>query len=136
MVQIRHDLSAGTVIDVKLYKDARLLALAGAFVLAGCSTPPYQAEIPKSLQREFRDEAKQVSAPGSAPRRAVAFCYSEMLNTPQDIIDEARLACGTGGAAFHGTDVLWTPCSLLQPRRATFYCTLGQNAGTAEPKAQ
>jgi hypothetical protein len=124
------------VIDVISYKKALLFALAGAFLLAGCSTPPYQTAIPKSIQREFQDRSIQAAAPENAPRRAVAFCYSEMLNTPQDLMDEARLACGTGNVVVHDTDVLWTPCSLLQPRRATFYCTPGQNAGAAPPKAE
>ncbi len=113
----------GTVIDVNSYKGALILALAGAFLLAGCSTPPYPTEIPKSVQREIQARAKQTAAPESAPLRAVAFCYSDMLNTPKDLMDEARLVCGPGKVVFQGTDTLWTPCSLMQPSRATFTCT-------------
>ena len=136
MLQVFQLVDGGMVIDVNSYKGALLLALAGAFLLAGCSTPPYQTAIPKSVQREIRDRSKQAAVPENTLRQAVAFCYSEMLNTPQDLMDEARLACGTGNAVFHDIDVLWTPCSLLQPRRATFYCTPGQNAGADTPKAE
>ncbi len=89
-----------------------------AAVLAACSARPYKVSVPKSLTRA-REAAVEAGRP--APR-IVSICYSNLLNTPEAVLEEARLACPKREATFHDADSIWTPCGLLQPVRASFLC--------------
>ncbi len=90
-----------------------------AAALAACSARPYQVTVPKSLTRA-RAAAAEAGRP--APR-IVSICYSNQLNTPEEVLEEARYECPNGEVTFHDADSIWTPCGLLQPVRASFLCT-------------
>ncbi len=96
-------------------------ALAAA--LAACSARPYEVSAPESLARVLELEREAAAEAGRPVPRIVSICYSNLLNTPEEVLDEARYECPTGEVAFHDADLLWTPCSLLQPVRANFLCT-------------
>ena len=94
-----------------------------AAALAACSARPYKVAMPKSLAR-----ARAAAAEAGRPVPViVSFCYSNLLNTPEEVLEEARLACPRREATFYDSDSIWTRCGLLQPVRASFLCT---------PKAQ
>ena len=96
---------------------------------AACSPSPYPTGTPKALQREMKVHlGADGKAKPDAPR-GLSLCYSEAFNTPQEVLAEARLLCQNGEVTFYDTDVLWTPCSLLQPSRASFICTPRLEAG-------
>ena len=86
--------------------------------LAACSARPYQVAAPKSLTRAL--ETRQTGAPWA---RIVAICYNNLLNTPEEVLEEARYECPDGEVRFQDKDWLWTRCGLLQPVRASFLCT-------------
>ena len=90
-----------------------------AVALAACSARPYKVSAPKSLTCA-REAAVEAGRP--APR-IVSICYGNLLNTPEEVLDEARYQCPTGEVAFHDADLFWSPCGLLQPVRASFICT-------------
>ena len=90
-----------------------------AVALAACSARPYKVSVPKSLTRA-REAAVEAGRP--APT-IVSICYSNLLNTPEEVLEEARYECPNGEATFHDADSLWTPCGLLQPVRASFLCS-------------
>ncbi len=96
-----------------------LVACALAAALAACSARPYKISVPKPLTRA-REAAVEAGRP--APR-IVSICYSNLLNTPEEVLDEARYECPNGEVTFHDADSLWTPGGLLQPVRASFLCT-------------
>ncbi len=96
-----------------------VVACALAAALAACSARPYQVSVPKSLTRA-RTAAAEAGRP--APR-IVSICYSNLLNTPEEVLEEARYECPNGEVTFHDADSIWTPCGLLQPVRASFLCT-------------
>ncbi len=89
-------------------------------VLAGCGPIPYQVAAPKSVQRQLEPERKTGTP---SPRKAISLCYSQSFNTPEALMAEASLICGSGQVKFLESDIFWTPCSLQQPARATFICT-------------
>ncbi len=107
-----------------------------ALVLAACSPIPYSVAAPIAVQRQLERELGE-PAPGlseqekPSPNRAISLCYSRTFNTPEEVLSEAKLMCGTGQVKLVGTDIFWTPCSLQQPARATFICTPEQRAGEA-----
>ena len=96
---------------------ARMVFLIGliAVFLAGCAAP-YAITPAKEAQREL---PPTLSAQGA---KVVAVCYNSALNAPEDVLLEARLACGGGKVTLHDDDVIWTKCGLLQPVRANFIC--------------
>ena len=96
-----------------------VVACALAAVLAACSARPYKVSVPKSLARE-REAAVEAGRP--APR-IISFCYGNLLNTPEEVLEEARLTCPDREVTFYDADSFWTPCGLLQPVRASFLCT-------------
>ncbi len=84
--------------------------------LAACSA--YQVAAPKLLTSAL--DTRQTGAPRG---RIVAICYNNLLNTSEEVIEEARYQCRGGEVRFQDKDWLWTPCGLLQPVRASFLCT-------------
>ena len=90
-----------------------------ALVLAGCEAIPYQVATPKSVQRQLELDRKAETPPYKS---AISLCYRRSLNTPEELISEAKLICGGGQVKFLGSDTFWTPCSVNQPARATFIC--------------
>lgn len=108
---------------MKLSAQARgvVVMVLAAFALVACSPLPYQTSVPKSVARDLKRQSGQAGTTGPAPK-AIALCYSDMINTPQDLMEEARLICGDGSPRYLGTDTFWTSCSVLQPARATFLC--------------
>ena len=100
------------------------LGLALAVALAGCgSTAPYSTAPAKSVQRALGLLDEDAAEPRRNGPVALAFCYNNQVNSPEELLVEARLSCPKGDLAYYGSDILWTPCSLFQPSRATFVCT-------------
>ncbi len=96
-----------------------VVACALAAALAACSARPFQVSVPKSLTRA-REAAVEAGRP--APK-IISLCYGTLLNTPEEVLEEARYECRDGEVTFYDTDSIWTPCGLLQPVRASFLCT-------------
>ena len=110
-------------------RGAAIFALS-ALVLAGCGSIPYPVATPISVQRQLDLERKAEAPPH---RWAISLCYSRALNTPEELMSEARFKCGSGQVKFLESDIFWTPCSLQQPARATFICTPKQSVREAPP---
>ncbi len=91
--------------------------------LAACSARPYTVAGPESLTRVLEPEREAAVEAGRPAPRIVSICYSNLLNTPEEVLDEARYECPDGEVTFHDADSIWTPCGLLQPVRASFLCT-------------
>ena len=100
-----------------------VVACALAAALAACSARPFQVSVPKSLTRDLeRQWADSADRRGPRPR-IISFCYGNLLNTPEEVLEEARLTCPNREVTFYDADSFWTPCGLLQPVRASFLCT-------------
>ncbi len=95
-------------------------ALAAA--LAACSARPYMVSAPKSLARALELEREAAAEAGRPAPRFVSLCYGRLLNTAEEVIEEARYQC-RGEVTFYDDDLFWTPCGLLQPVRTSFLCT-------------
>ncbi|MCH8810074.1 MAG: hypothetical protein IH993_09630 [Proteobacteria bacterium] len=69
-------------------------------------------------------EPEREAAAGAArpAPRIVSVCYGNWLNTPEEVLDEARYECRDGEVSNRDKDSFWTPCGLLQPVRASFLC--------------
>ncbi len=121
---------------MRQYRSVRgclVFALAAA-VLTACGSLPYPTGIPKSVERQLKPHTNKDGTAKKGAPRVLSFCYSESINTPQQIMEEARLACEGGTVTLRDRDIFWTPCSVLQPRRATFICTPAQEAETGMPE--
>ena len=90
--------------------------------LSACSGSPFPVAAPKSLTRDLEAEWAAAQAANKPPPRIVSICYSNLLNSSEEVLDEARYECGNGEVTYKDTDRLWTPCGLLQPMRASFIC--------------
>ncbi len=91
--------------------------------LAACSARPFQVSAPKSLTRDLERQWADTADRGGPQPRIISFCYGNLLNTPEEVLEEARLACPGREVTFYDADSFWTPCGLLQPVRASFLCT-------------
>ncbi len=100
-----------------------LVACVLAAALAACSARPFPVAGPKSLTRAMEPEREAAAEAGRPARRIVSICYGKLLNTPEEVLEEARYECRDGEVTFHDADSFWTPCVLLQPVRANFLCT-------------
>lgn len=94
--------------------------------LVGCSARPFPTTPSDSVQ----DELERTLAAGSAAAvwarpgaRVVSICYSGTLNTPEEVWEEARLACPYGTLTYRESNMIWNGCALLQPVNANFICT-------------
>ena len=110
------------------------LGTVAALACSACTLLPYPTATPKALQRDLKAPIAADGTPRAVAARGLAFCYNQAFNSPKELMDEARLLCADGKVTFYDTDILWTPCSLLQPSRATFLCTPRQNAGAKTPQ--
>ena len=91
----------------------RLLLVAGAALLAGCSSAiaPF-ATVPKAATVGITD-------PG--PR--VAICYNTLKTSAAQVQEAAQAECLNGGTAeLVDTDYRVDFCPLMTPGRATFVC--------------
>jgi len=105
---------------------AAVVALAAA--LAACtSAAPYPTAPAKAVERGLKQSGQSAS-------RALGFCYNNRANSPDQLMAEARLACPKAEVTYYGTDLLWTPCALFQPARATFVCTPKPSSETPPAK--
>ena len=91
-----------------------------ALALGACNTRPYQVQPAKAIARAV--------APDGV--RLVGICYGNVVNTPEQVLDEARFVCGSEAVELRDTDIVWTPCGLLQPTRATFACVAKPDSGS------
>ncbi len=100
-----------------------VVACALAAALAACSARPYQVSAPASLTPVLESEREAAVEAGRPAPKIISLCYGTLLNTPEEVLEEARYECGGGEVTFYGADSIWTPCGLLQPVRASFLCT-------------
>ncbi len=91
--------------------------------LAACSARPFPVSAPASLTRALEPAREAAAEAGRPAPRIVSLCYGKLLNTPEEVLEEARYECRDGEVTFHDADLIWTPCGLLQPVRASFLCT-------------
>jgi hypothetical protein len=97
---------------------ASLLLLA----LAACSARPFVVDAPKALAPNLSAEQAAAEKIGHPAPRLLSLCYSGTLNTPDEVLAEARYECSEGDVTYLDSDLFWTPCGLLQPVRASFLC--------------
>ena len=90
--------------------------------LAGCSARPFVVAAPKALAPQLSAEQAAAEKAGRLAPRLLSLCYSRTLNTPEEVLAEARFECAEGEVTYLDSDLLWTPCGLLQPVRASFLC--------------
>ncbi len=90
--------------------------------LAGCSARPFVVAAPKALAPQLSAEKAAAVDAGQPAPRLLSLCYSRLLNTAEEVLAEARYECARGEVTYLGSDLLWTPCGLLQPVRASFLC--------------
>ncbi len=100
-----------------------LVACVLAAGLAACSARPFPVSAPASLTRALEPRQEAAAEAGLPVPRVVSLCYGKALNTPEEVLDEARYECRDGEITFLDADSFWTPCGLLQPVRASFICT-------------
>ncbi len=100
-----------------------VVACALAATLAACSARPCPVSVPKSLTRDLERQWADTADRGGPRPRIISLCYGNLLNTPEEVLEEARYECPNGEVTFHDADSIWTPCGLLQPVRASFLCT-------------
>ncbi len=90
--------------------------------LAACSSRPFVVEAPKALAPKLSAERAAAEQAGRLVPRLLSLCYSRTLNTPEEVMAEASYQCSEGEVTYLDSDLLWTPCGLLQPVRASFLC--------------
>ncbi len=90
--------------------------------LAACSARPFVVATPKALAPQLSAERAAAEKVGHPAPRLLSLCYSRTLNTPEEVLAEARYECAEGEVTYLDSDLLWTPCGLLQPVRASFLC--------------
>ncbi len=90
--------------------------------LAACSARPFVVPPPKALAPELSAEQAAAAKAGHPAPRLLSLCYSRTLNTPEEVLEEARYECAEGEVTYLDSDLFWTPCGLLQPVRANFIC--------------
>ncbi len=100
-----------------------VLACGLAAGLAACRARPYPVAGPGSLTRVLEPEREAAAEAERPVPRIVSICYSSLLNTPEEVLEEARYECQGGEVRFQDKDSFWTRCGLLQPVRASFLCT-------------
>ncbi len=97
--------------------------------LAACSARSFVVAAPKALAPKLSAEQAAAEKVGHPAPRLLSLCYSGTLNTPDEVLAEARYECSEGDVTYLDSDLFWTPCGLLQPVRASFLC---QPAPSAE----
>ncbi|RMD61172.1 MAG: hypothetical protein D6826_10585 [Alphaproteobacteria bacterium] len=100
------------------------IALGLMAALGACTIRPYAVAPPSAVVAGTAEKAASPASP-SPSRRVVALCYGRLVDSPQELLEEARYQCG-GPVRLLEQDLLWTPCGLLQPMRATFECLPSQ----------
>jgi hypothetical protein len=90
--------------------------------LAACSSRPFVVAAPKALAPKLSAERAVAVKAGLLAPRLLSLCYSRTLNTPEEVLAEARYECSEGEVTYLDSDLYWTPCGLLQPVRASFLC--------------
>ena len=96
-----------------------IAAVLAAAVLSACSSNsprPYTVRPSKAVVDEVRAKKWQRRP------RVISLCYGNLWNSAENVLEEARFICKGGEVRLSEQDVLWTPCGLLQPVRATFLC--------------
>ncbi len=106
-----------------------LLALVLPLLAAGCAGP-YKTTVPEEAAKQASTDSRNL---GRAPRKqfwqdvnrvqALSFCYGGGLNTAEQVIEEAQVACKGGTVELHSQDIGLRRCALFQPHRVTYICT-------------
>ena len=93
------------------------VALAAALLLGACAIFPF----PGKTSNEQSQEAGQLSEVEQEKVTVISICYSNLLNTPEEVLEEAQVACG-GEVTYRDSDLMWSSCTLLQPASANYIC--------------
>jgi len=107
----------------------RLLAVLLLAGLAACAEP---FEVPPSPEARWSmPPAPPLPAPlgpfdyDPSPR-AIALCYGNLLNNPEEVMAAAQELCPNEGRLQRvHEDFFWNTCALFQPVRVSFVCTPG-----------
>jgi hypothetical protein len=109
--------------------------LLAALLLAGLAACAQPFEVPPSREaRRAVPPAPPLPAPLGPfdydPRpRAIALCYGNLLNNPEEVMAAAQELCPNEGRLQRvDEDLFWNTCALFQPVRASFVCTPGPPA--------
>lgn len=101
-------------------RNASLLLVFLAAVLAGCSSAPYR--IGGSEAAAAAAEAQgQDMLPRLRPR-PLGICYSSAVNDLAEVEAEALYLCDGGVVEKVDEDAFWNGCSLTQPERISYIC--------------
>lgn len=110
------------------------LVIAAVGLVAACSARPYPVAPAKKVvsavdaRYEVDEELDGAPDPDLGPKpRLIGICYNATVDSYAEVSAEAVYRCG-GPVELRERDWLWTPCSLLQPQRATFMCLPRQPA--------
>lgn len=104
-----------------------ILVVAALSLLAACGGRPYVVAPAKTVVSTVdaqyeADEPDGTQDPDLGPKpRLIGLCYNAAVDSYAEVSAEAAYQCG-GPVTLRERDWLWTPCSLLQPQRATFMC--------------
>ncbi len=93
------------------------VALAAALLLGACSIFP----VPGKASKELSLEVGQLPEAEREQVRAIAICYSNLLNTPEEVLEEAQVVC-SGEVTYRDSDLIWNRCTLFHPSRDNFIC--------------
>ncbi len=91
-------------------------------VLAACSARPFVVAPPEALEPRLSEEQASAELAGRPAPRLLSLCHSRALNSPEELLAEARYECAEGDVTYLESDWFWTPCGLLQPVRASYLC--------------
>jgi len=101
-------------------RNASLLLVFLAAVLAGCSTAPFRTQ-----GSEASVEAATAQGQDMLPRLrpyAMGICYSSAVNDLAEVEAEALYLCEGGHVEQIDEDAFWNGCSLTQPERVSYIC--------------
>lgn len=102
-----------------------LVLLPLVLAAAGCTTDPARAPGPQALTGPIavaQQDARVHRQPPPIVPQVISLCYSNLLNTAEQVETMAAESCSSGRLEFYGEDALLTSCPLLQPVRATYLC--------------
>ncbi len=107
-----------------------LAVLALLLALAACSSAPFQVKPSDDAVGMVPGVPALAGVLGPFdydPRpRAMALCYSGLLNRPAEVMELAGELCPYGGEVERvDDDFFWNGCALFQPQRASFVCSPG-----------
>lgn len=101
-------------------RNASLLLVFLAAVLAGCSTAPFRTQGSKDAAAAAKAQGQDM-LPRLRPR-PLGICYSSAVNDLAEVEAEALYLCDGGVVEKVDEDAFWNGCSLSQPERISYLC--------------